>query len=119
IALDDFGTGYSSLSQLQTLPLDALKIDRSFIMNLDNESGTMKSIAATIASIARIYELETVAEGIETDDQLNEVNKLGIDVAQGYLYSKPLRQCDVLNCIADINDSYPGAGDTSLLRMSS
>ena len=105
IALDDFGTGYSSLSQLQKLPLDTLKIDRSFINTLDDGSKTTKSVTATIASIAEIYDLETVAEGIETYGQLIEVNKLGIDVAQGYYYSKPVAKDDVLEVIASINAS--------------
>jgi len=112
IALDDFGTGYSSLSQLQQLPLDTLKIDRSFISTLDDHSNSIKSLMATIASIAQIYDLETVAEGIETQGQLIEVNKLGIDVAQGYYYSKPITKNDVLDVIANINasvDAYKNA----------
>jgi len=108
IALDDFGTGYSSLSQLQKLPLDTLKIDRSFINTLAEDSKTMKSVTATITSIAEIFDLETVAEGIETSDQIVEVNKLGIDVAQGYYYSKPVPKDEVLDVIARINASVDG-----------
>lgn len=103
IALDDFGTGYSSLSQLQELPLDILKIDRSFIKDLDQTSTTMKSVTTTIASIAAIYGLETVAEGIETEEQLIEVRKLGIDIAQGYYYSKPVSKHEVLDAIENIH----------------
>ena len=103
IALDDFGTGYSSLSQLQKLPLDTLKIDRSFIMGLGSEPSSMKSVTATIASIADIYGLETVAEGIETSEQLAEVRKLNIDVAQGYYYSKPVKPDQVIESIEAIN----------------
>lgn len=103
IALDDFGTGYSSLSQLQELPLDILKIDRSFIKDLDQTSTTMKSVTSTIASIAAIYGLETVAEGIETEEQLIEVRKLGIDIAQGYYYSKPVSKHEVLDAIENIH----------------
>ncbi len=109
IALDDFGTGYSSLSQLQKLPLDTLKIDRSFIKTLDDGSKNMKSVTANIASLAEIYGLETVAEGIETQGQLNEVRKLGIGVAQGYYYSKPITKDQVVDVIENINasgDSY-------------
>jgi EAL domain-containing protein (putative c-di-GMP-specific phosphodiesterase class I) len=65
----------------------------------------MKSVTATITSIADIYDLETVAEGIETMDQLVEVNKLGIDVAQGYYYSKPVPKDEVLEVIENINAS--------------
>jgi diguanylate cyclase (GGDEF)-like protein len=104
IALDDFGTGHSSLSQLQNLPLDTLKIDRSFISKLDDDSRNMKSVTATIASIAEIYGLETVAEGIETDRQLFEVNQLGIDIAQGYFYSKPLPVDKLPDAIAAISN---------------
>ncbi len=102
IALDDFGTGHSSLSQLQNLPLDTLKIDRSFISKLDGDSGNVKSVTATIASIAEIYGLETVAEGIETDGQLAEVNNLGIDIAQGFLYSRPLPVNEIPDAVAAI-----------------
>ena len=103
IALDDFGTGYSSLSQLQSLPLDTLKIDRSFISRIDDDSVSTRSITATIASIAEIYGLETVAEGIETAQQLAEVRRLGIDTAQGYYYSKPVMKDEVVRVIANIN----------------
>ena len=105
IALDDFGTGYSSLNQLQRLPLDTLKIDRSFISKLGDDKESMKSVTATITSIADIYGLETVAEGIESDTQLIEVSKLGIDVAQGYYYSKPVASGEVIHTIDRINHS--------------
>lgn len=104
IALDDFGTGYSSLNQLQELPLDTLKIDRTFISGLDDNSNTMKSVTATIASIADIYGLETVAEGVESDQQLKEVCKLGIEIAQGYYYSRPLPAHQVIPAIENINE---------------
>ena len=103
IALDDFGTGYSSLNQLQALPLDTLKIDRSFISGIADDSISTKSITATIASIAEIYGLDTVAEGIETEQQLAEVRRLGIDVAQGYYYSKPVMRDDVIKVIENID----------------
>ena len=103
IALDDFGTGYSSLSQLQALPLDTLKIDKSFISNLDAETGSTKSVTETIASIAKVYELETVAEGIETAGQLFEVKTLGINVAQGYFFSRPVPSGQLLDAVAKVN----------------
>ena len=103
IALDDFGTGYSSLSKIHNLPLDSLKIDRSIISKLDNGESVMQSMSATIKSIATIYDLETVAEGIETIEQLEIIRSLGIDVAQGYLYSKPLQKDDVVSVIQNIN----------------
>ncbi len=103
IALDDFGTGYSSLSQLQELPLDALKIDRSFISRLDAESESSQAVMATIASIAEIYGLETVAEGVESVSQLAAVGNLDINLVQGYYYSKPVAGAAVMGTIATIN----------------
>lgn len=114
IALDDFGTGYSSLSQLQNLPLDTLKIDRSFISSIDDKTSNMRSVTATIASIANIYNLETVAEGIETVEQLQAVAKLGINVAQGYYYSKPLPSSELVQAIESINRQ--AAADGSLIH---
>lgn len=103
IALDDFGTGYSSLNQIQELPLDTLKIDRSFISKLGQNDDNMKSVTATIVSIAEIYQLETVAEGIESSSQIAELDKLGIDIAQGYYFSKPLPEHQVAAAINEIN----------------
>ena len=71
----------------------------------------MNSVTATIASIADIYNLETVAEGIETEKQLLEVIKLGIDVAQGYYYSKPLPKDEVIVAIDQINQFSSGISD--------
>ena len=90
IALDDFGTGYSSLSYLRDLPLDTLKIDRSFVKDLDSERCTQKLLLESIASMAKQLNLHTVAEGVETDSQLQQVCALGIDTIQGYYYSKPV-----------------------------
>ena len=90
IALDDFGTGYSSLSYLCDLPLDTLKIDRSFVKDLDSERCTQKLLLESIASMAKQLNLHTVAEGVETDSQLQQVCALGIDTIQGYYYSKPV-----------------------------
>jgi len=103
IALDDFGTGYSSLSQLQLLPLHTLKIDRSFISKLDDNKDSTRSVTSTITSIADIYGLETVAEGVETESQLREISRLGINIAQGYFYSKPMNSIDVVDQIFSIN----------------
>ncbi len=103
IALDDFGTGYSSLSQLQDLPLNTLKIDRSFIAKLEAQSISSRSVTATIAKIADVYGLETVAEGVESVEQLNQISDLGIDVVQGYFYSKPISNAEVPDSINLIN----------------
>jgi len=108
-ALDDFGTGYSSLSQLQELPINTLKIDRSFISKLDGASSKSNAVAETIAALARAFALETVAEGVETQFQLSQLCELGIDVIQGYYYSKPVDSQAVLSTISMINDQ---ANDT-------
>ncbi len=89
IAIDDFGTGYSSLQYLQELPLNTLKIDRAFIIALD-DSDPASSVANSIVQLAKLFDLETVAEGIETDDQDLKIRSLGVHHIQGYLYSKPV-----------------------------
>jgi len=94
IAIDDFGTGYSSLLYLQKLPLDSLKIDRSFIMSL-SESPENKAIIETIIVLAQRFGLRTVAEGVETNAHLEYLKTLGCDVAQGYYLDKPLRISDL------------------------
>ncbi|MBU2878616.1 MULTISPECIES: bifunctional diguanylate cyclase/phosphodiesterase [Aliiglaciecola] len=88
IAIDDFGTGFSSMSYLQQLPLDRLKVDRSFI----NEIKPNKSafIAETIVTLGNRLGLQTIAEGVEKREQASYMLKLGCDEAQGYLYAKPM-----------------------------
>ncbi len=93
VYLDDFGTGYSSLSSLHRLPLDALKIDRSFVAGLDGGStGAHKGaeIVRTIVALARSLGVRVVAEGVETREQLAALHALGCDFAQGYLIGRPL-----------------------------
>ncbi|MBX2835611.1 MAG: EAL domain-containing protein [Gammaproteobacteria bacterium] len=93
VAIDDFGTGYSSLCYLQDLPLDVLKIDRSFVMRLENNSDS--TVAHSIAALAHSLGLATVAEGVETEQQLAKVCELNVDMVQGYYYSKPQRAEDI------------------------
>ena len=88
IYLDDFGTGYSSLSHLHKLPVDALKIDRSFVKSLLLPERS--AIVESILSLARTLNTSVVAEGIETDVQARELERLGCTHAQGYLFSKPV-----------------------------
>jgi EAL domain-containing protein (putative c-di-GMP-specific phosphodiesterase class I) len=94
VALDDFGTGYSSLSHLSELPFDKIKIDRSFIhtMHKRNESA---SIVHAIIALGRSLNLPTTAEGIESVDDAKMLAKLGCNVGQGFLYSKPMPAGDV------------------------
>ena len=88
IAIDDFGTGLSSLSYLKRVPIDKLKIDRSFIRDLPHDRGDVVIVGAAL-SMARSLGLRVVAEGIETDMQLQALRRMGCEFAQGYLFSKP------------------------------
>ena len=88
-ALDDFGTGYSSLSVLSAFPIDTLKIDRSFVSRVENDS-EIQAIVRSIVTLARSMNMEITSEGIETKFQHRFVRELGCDTGQGYLFSKPL-----------------------------
>lgn len=89
LAIDDFGTGYSSLSYLQRFPLDVLKIDRSFLMT-DQGSKSQGTLTRAIIALGHGLGMKVVAEGVEEQDQLNELKKLGCDFAQGFVISKPV-----------------------------
>ena len=89
LSIDDFGTGYSSLSYLSRFPIDNLKIDRSFVdrLNSDNESF---EIVKTIINLANVLQVDAIAEGVETVEQVKQLQTLGCEYAQGYLFAKPL-----------------------------
>jgi EAL domain-containing protein (putative c-di-GMP-specific phosphodiesterase class I) len=89
VAIDDFGTGYSSLGQLSRLEITKLKIDRSFISEI-NDSESKNKIVKTIISLAESLNLELVAEGVETREQLDFLIRNDCNVVQGYLFSKPI-----------------------------
>jgi len=89
LALDDFGTGYSSLSHLHQLPVDQLKIDRSFVTNLTRDEGSAAIVRSTI-DLGHNFRLEVVAEGIEDSETWEALRALGCDTAQGYYVSRPL-----------------------------
>ncbi len=88
LAIDDFGTGYSSLTYLSRLPVDTLKIDLSFVKNLQEPTNAI--IAKTIVALGKGLNMKTVAEGVETEDQKAHLQSFGCDLMQGYLFSKPL-----------------------------
>jgi len=93
IVIDDFGTGYSSMSYLQQLPIDTLKVDQSFISRIENNNdGENKNIVETIVSLAHKLGLKVVAEGVETDKQHSVLSQMNCNMAQGFLFSKPLKK---------------------------
>jgi len=99
VAIDDFGTGYSSLSRLADLPVDTLKIDRSFISRLAGDR-TVQAVVGTIVSLARAFELSTVAEGVEREEELALLRALECEQSQGYLHSPPLPVEEFENLLA-------------------
>jgi predicted signal transduction protein with EAL and GGDEF domain len=90
VSLDDFGTGYSSLSHLRMLPIDCVKIDRSFITDL-HERGAERTIVEAIVTMAHSLGLRVVAEGVETEEQRDILTTVGCDEIQGFVYARPLR----------------------------
>lgn len=107
ISLDDFGTGYSSLNYLQQLPLDTLKIDKSFINDICSMDGIQANITSSIISMVSRMGLETIAEGVENPDQLSLLKRFNCNIVQGFLRGKPM---DLADC-----DAYLG-GDSTALR---
>ena len=98
LSIDDFGTGYSSLAYLKQLPMDELKIDRSFVMDMLTNENDAVIVKATI-ELAHAMGLRVVAEGVETEEILEQLNLLGCEIAQGYLFSKPIpadEMCELL-----------------------
>ncbi|BAZ44317.1 diguanylate cyclase/phosphodiesterase with PAS/PAC and GAF domains [Chondrocystis sp. NIES-4102] len=104
LSMDDFGTGYSSLSYLHSLPVDTLKIDRSFIQNLDSDRSVSPSgnrhqleLIKTIIKLAEVFNLDLIAEGIEREEQCQLLLDLQCKYGQGYLFSKPLSSIEASN----------------------
>ncbi len=109
IDIDDFGTGYSNLSYLIRLPISTLKIDRSFVSPID-EDGANTEIVQTVLALAKNLGLKTVAEGIESEAQMDALKKLGCDGGQGFLLAKPMNS-------AEIRDFLTGYEDTDILQI--
>lgn len=99
IAIDDFGTGFSSLSYLDRLAADCLKIDRSFVWALDSQQPGGR-IAEMVVGLGRRLGMRVLAEGVETQEQVIALQRLGCDEAQGWFYGKPMTQADLLNWMA-------------------
>lgn len=98
ISIDDFGTGYSSLSYLHYFPIDTLKIDQSFIREMLNDENVMALVQSMI-KLSQSLGLKTVAEGVETLEEAQELKKLGCDMAQGYYFAKPMPEEEVIDVI--------------------
>jgi diguanylate cyclase len=114
-AIDDFGTGHSSLSQLRLLPLDELKIDRSFVMQTRAGSDAATIVTSTI-NLAHSMGLKVVAEGVEEPEAWNLLRQLGCDYAQGYLISKPIAAAAVPAFVKQANNVLP-ASDSTVLQI--
>lgn len=99
IALDDFGTGYTSMSYLTRLPIDCIKVDQSFISNIDSNM-TLENIVKAIVNMSTSLGMKNVFEGVETEAELDKIKQLNGIIVQGYLYSRPLDVHGVLNWLA-------------------
>ncbi|MDH5612551.1 MAG: EAL domain-containing protein [Gammaproteobacteria bacterium] len=113
IAIDDFGTGYSSLAYLHKLPIHTLKIDRSFLQD-DRFNNDDHTIVNTIVAMAKGLKLNVVAEGIETQRQLDYLRKIGCNDAQGFLFGKPVKAKTVAKLLAQKPFALPDANKTGL-----
>ncbi len=102
LSVDDFGTGYSSLSRLQQFPVDSLKIDRAFISQMDSDAESHK-IVQVIIMLAQTLGLVTVAEGTETEEQVNQLKALDCGFAQGYYFSKPADHQAISDLLLKVN----------------
>ncbi len=104
LAIDDFGTGYSSLAYLKLLPIDTLKLDRSFVKDIETSEDDAVICSATIA-LAHALGLSVVAEGVETAAQEYYLLRQGCDHLQGYLYSKPLPTTELERLLGSLDAS--------------
>ncbi len=112
ISLDDFGTGYSSLSYVHRLPLDKIKIDRSFIQEMHG-NGVARDIVKSMIGLIGNLKLDCVTEGVETSEQFDMLRAYGCDVVQGFLFSKPIPQDKVAAFIAETQNTALGAAARS------
>jgi EAL domain-containing protein (putative c-di-GMP-specific phosphodiesterase class I) len=106
LALDDFGTGYSSLSYLRQLPFNKVKIDRSFVMDLNRDPAAMR-LLESIVQMCKVLGMHTVAEGVETPDQLAALTAMGVDEFQGYHFARPMPVDDWLDLLRQSRGQVP------------
>jgi PAS domain S-box-containing protein/diguanylate cyclase (GGDEF)-like protein len=104
VAIDDFGTGYSSLRLLSRLPVNALKIDRSFIQGA-SESKSGRALVATIISLAQAFDMQTIAEGVESEQQVQMLRAMACDQAQGYFFARPGPASEMPSVVVRLSDS--------------
>ena len=116
LSMDDFGTGYSSLSHLRRFPLDTLKIDRSFVSEMENSSDS-RAIVQMIVSLGRSLGMEIVAEGVEGAKQAGLLESLGCEYAQGYFFSKPIDQEGMAEVLLESRGSAYKLPQQSVLRQ--
>jgi EAL domain-containing protein (putative c-di-GMP-specific phosphodiesterase class I) len=109
IALDDFGTGYSSLTYLNRLPIDELKIDRSFVAALEDETSDLVLLQMMVR-LGRAFDLTVVAEGIDTDRKLQRIRRLGCHFGQGYLFARPAPFDLVMRRFLDAREAATASG---------
>jgi sensor c-di-GMP phosphodiesterase-like protein len=112
VAIDDFGTGFSSLSYLRSLPVDVLKLDKSFVDTITS-STEQHAIITAITQLAKVLELEVVAEGIETLEELDVLVAVGCGFGQGYLLSRPMSYGDAVRWLREDAPAPAGTGRTS------
>ncbi len=104
VAMDDFGTGYSSLGFLKRFPVDILKIDRTFIRDICEDSDD-RAICSAIVSLAQALKLDVIAEGVETVEQMDLLRDQGCHIIQGFLFARPMPAEKVMSWITDEGDS--------------
>lgn len=116
LSLDDFGTGYSSLTYLQRLPLDKIKIDRSFVVRMDSSKEARAIVSATLA-LGQSLSLEVIAEGVESKAQMEQLKKMGCSLQQGYYFTPALAPVEFVKWWSNFESNpWPATGSTQVLQ---